>query len=30
MGFNGKPKFVSFDTNGTLIHFRVVLGLPRP
>jgi 2-haloacid dehalogenase len=23
MGFNGKPKFVSFDMNGTLIHFRI-------
>jgi 2-haloacid dehalogenase len=23
MGFDSKPKFVSFDMNGTLIHFRI-------
>ena len=23
MGFDGQPKFVSFDMNGTLIHFRI-------
>ncbi len=29
MGFEGKPKFVSFDMNGTLIHFRINEVIPR-